>query len=171
MNPLATFDTPRSWRKLVDIVERRHAEVVASGDPDYYWRDAVRRATPAAFTEVATARRMKDYIRLGLRSDRDQSRVAAIDAIRRVRLSGFGSNLVEMLSDSSAAGQSQLALVDLYGRADAPRLTQHVSPNAVAFWKKVMATKPAVVARAKGEVALRDWARRPDGAMKSERRR
>jgi hypothetical protein len=172
MNPLAAFDTPRSWRKLVDIVERRHAEMVTSGDPEYYWREALRRATPVAFTEAATARRMKDYVRLGLRSDREQSRSAAIDAIRRVRLSGFGSSLVELLPDSTVVGQSSyLALVDLYGRADAPRLTQPTSTEGIRFWRKAMAAKPAVVSRAQGEQALSEWRRRQSTANRSERRR
>ena len=169
MNSLARYDSPRSWLRLIDIVERRHAEMSRSDDPDFYWREVLRRATPGAFADPTTAKRMKDYIRLGLQSPHEQSRLAAIGAIRQGRLSGFGSNLVGALSDSTiAAPLASSTLVLLYGRADAPPFARPIPRASIAWWKKVMAGKPAVVPRAKGDAALRTWTLRT--ASRSERR-
>jgi hypothetical protein len=59
-------------------------------------------------------------------------------------------------------------LVSLYGRADAPPSALPIQRASIAWWKKVMAAKPAVVSRAKGDEALRGWMLR--AARRSERR-
>lgn len=170
MRSLATFDTPRAWRRVVDIVERRHAELAGTSDPDFYWRQALWVATPTAFADAGTARRMKDYARLGLRSSNRESRAAAVNAIHRGRVSGFGSNLVAVLSDSTGVSRSAyMALVDLYGRGDAPSVSSPISDNAIAWWTRVLATKPAVVSRSRGEQAMREWGRRQSAARRLPR--
>jgi hypothetical protein len=129
-----------------------------SDDPDFYWREVLLRATPGAFADPATAKRMKDYIRLGLQSPREQSRSAAITAIKQARLSGFGSNLVGALSDSTTAAQLAFGtLVSLYGRADAPLSTRPMAQSSITWWKRAMAAKPAVVSRSKGDAAHDAW--------------
>jgi hypothetical protein len=171
MNALAKYDSQRAWRELIDVVERRHAEMAGTIDPDFYWREVLSRATPGAFADAGTAKRMRDYIGLGLRSPREGSRLAAIGAIQRARVSGFGSSLVETLSDSTTAAQvAYTTLVSLYGRADAPAAGRPITPAAIAWWKRALNAKPVVVSRVRGEQAVREWTLRQSAAKRSQRR-
>jgi hypothetical protein len=162
MEPLAIYDSPRSWQALISIVERRHAEIANSDDPDFYWRRALNLTRPTAFADSSTAARMKTYLRLGLTDTSRASRGAAFLALASVRPPGFGADLVRVLPDSQFGRQAYTTLVGLYGRSDAPRVGDRVSPEAIAWWRRVISNEqPSVVSRARGEKALRDWSRRP----------
>ena len=161
MGPLARYDSPPAWQALVSIVERRHAEVANTTDPGFYWREALRLSTIGAFADSATGARMKAYLHLGLTGDSRYSRESALYALARARLPGFGSDLVQALDDTLNASLAYTTLVSLYGRADAPRIGERVSPSAAAWWKRVIAREsPLVVPRMRGEQAIREWERR-----------
>jgi hypothetical protein len=156
---LELYDSQRAWRAAIDLFNRRYPD---PQDPFYYARALMDRATPTGMANPAVRSRVTALLDEWLHSKYTGNQTHAAETISRLRLGGFSSTLVGLLSDTAdVSGSAYLTLINLYGRADAPVFRGRIPREAVSWWSSVtsMGALP-VVSRENGDNAVREWLRR-----------